>query len=54
MSAKKALMWYGTAAVIGVMFAMYSHRTPPIQNFELRQVITQLLIHCPLLGPIGW
>jgi len=40
----KKFLLYGTAALIGVVLAVYSHHTPPIQDLELRALITQLLI----------
>ncbi|HEV3114314.1 MAG TPA: hypothetical protein VGY99_27835 [Candidatus Binataceae bacterium] len=41
---KKRLLLYGTAAILGVVWALYAQRTPAIPNFEIRQLIAQLLV----------
>jgi hypothetical protein len=41
---KKRLLLYGTAAILGVVWALYAQRMPAIPNFEIRQLIAQLLV----------
>jgi hypothetical protein len=41
---KKRLLLYATAAILGLVWALYAQHTPVIPNLELRELIAKLLI----------
>jgi hypothetical protein len=44
MTVMKKFLFYGTAAILGLIWALYAQHGPVIPNLELRELIARLLI----------